>query len=398
VKFATATGNSVVVSGGAKDTNLTGCTLDGYTNNALFVSAASGTQVRSCTLNGRPSTGTGIMLDRADDTSLFFNMVSGHGGQGLVIQDSARVLVGPGNVVKLNAREGILVQKGGSGLATSATLQSTQVTNNGRNSAGVACRDSSAAIVNCTIAGPHQWGLFVASTASVSVANSILWGASYADRYTDRASTAMANTIYQRQGGAGSWVGSSNLTSDPLLANVAADDVHLLAGSPAKESGNNAPTAIALPSADLDGDARVMFAIVDRGADERVASGFVGNPLDLSGSWIRETDDGLLTMTLSVPQLAGRHAMMLASLSGATNGLPLGQGAVLPLQVDALTQAFLEAPSATLMALDAQGQASFVLAVPREFVAAVAREIAFAIVAVPELDFASNPVVVRFLR
>jgi Right handed beta helix region len=65
---------------------------------------------------------------------------------------------------------------------------------------------------------------------------------------------------------------NGNISADPLFANAAAGDYHLLTGSPAIDAGDNA--APGLPGADLDGEPRIQDgngdgnAIVDMGVDE----------------------------------------------------------------------------------------------------------------------------------
>ncbi|HEY3267011.1 MAG TPA: right-handed parallel beta-helix repeat-containing protein [Armatimonadota bacterium] len=59
---------------------------------------------------------------------------------------------------------------------------------------------------------------------------------------------------------------SGNISADPRLANLAAGDYHLLAGSPCIDKGDN--TAVKPGDLDLDGQARQAGAAVDIGADE----------------------------------------------------------------------------------------------------------------------------------
>lgn len=403
----TPSSTAIVVTGSANQSKIQGCIVSGYTGNAIFVSNATNTEVRGCALTGSASSGAGVLVDRGNGTSLFGTIVANNGGQGIVIQDSANVLVGPGNVVKRNRREGILVQQGGGALPTSVTMESTQVTNNAvgfANTAGVMIRNATLKMVNCTVASAsspgHWWNLYVANTATATVANSVFWGAGFSDRFLQAGSSTMDYSIYGTQAGSATWgtILGNNVVSDPLFANLVSDDVHIGATSPAKHTGVNAPSGVALPSVDYEGDPRVICTTVDRGADERVLPCVLGNSLHLAGEWLREPGDSLLRLDLDAPTQAGRSALLLASLAGATNGVPLRLGAVLPLEPDALTVAFLAAPAIAVLPLDAQGRATTTIAVPVEVQAALGREIAFAFTVVPALDFASNPVVVRFFQ
>ena len=55
---------------------------------------------------------------------------------------------------------------------------------------------------------------------------------------------------------------------DPLLVNPVAGDLHIDAGSPAINAGENLPSS-QIGTLDIDGDARIFRGIVDLGADER---------------------------------------------------------------------------------------------------------------------------------
>ncbi len=65
----------------------------------------------------------------------------------------------------------------------------------------------------------------------------------------------------------GGWPGTGNIDADPLFADVAAGDLHLLPGSPCRNAGDPA-AALAPGAADLDGDPRILEGRVDMGADE----------------------------------------------------------------------------------------------------------------------------------
>ena len=406
VTVTPTSGTSIVVTGGSNLTQVRGCTLVGYTGNAAFVTNATNTEIRSCTMTGSAASGTGVLVDRSNGTSLFSNVVSGHNGQGIVIQDSANVLVGPGNIVKRNTREGVLIQQAGAALPTSVTMESSQITNNGLaagNYGGVFARSSTLKMVNCTVASSftlgHYWNLYIDSSATATVANSLFWGARYCDRFLAGGISRMDYSIYGTQTGSTAWSAytGNNTTTDPQLVNVASDDVHVVATSPAKNSGTNAPTNVALPSADYEGDARVLCTTVDKGADELTPC-FLGNALDLVGPWTREPGQSRLQLGLDASNQSGRTVLLLASFAGATNGVPLANGAVLPLQPDAVTFAFLDAPAFSLVQLDGQGRGTFTLELPPPLLDAFGRQVAFAFTVVPTLDFVSNPVVVRFFQ
>ncbi len=60
----------------------------------------------------------------------------------------------------------------------------------------------------------------------------------------------------------------NNINVDPLFANAAIGNYHLSAASPCIDSGSS--SAPSLPSTDIDGDARIIYAAVDIGADEYI--------------------------------------------------------------------------------------------------------------------------------
>ena len=61
---------------------------------------------------------------------------------------------------------------------------------------------------------------------------------------------------------------TSLIGEDPLLVNPGAGDLHLNAGSPAIDAGENLSSA-QMGTMDIDGDPRVSGAAVDIGADEK---------------------------------------------------------------------------------------------------------------------------------
>jgi len=64
----------------------------------------------------------------------------------------------------------------------------------------------------------------------------------------------------------GGWPGEGNIDADPLFANAALGDYHLLAASPCRNAGP--PNASLAPPTDFEGDPRVLEGRVDMGIDE----------------------------------------------------------------------------------------------------------------------------------
>jgi hypothetical protein len=96
------------------------------------------------------------------------------------------------------------------------------------------------------------------------VTNSILWGDLTGGTPTEiRTSNGVVVEYSDVQGG---FSGTGNINADPLFVDAANGDTHLGAGSPCIDAGSG--TASDLPGTDLDGDARILGAGPDIGADE----------------------------------------------------------------------------------------------------------------------------------
>jgi hypothetical protein len=63
----------------------------------------------------------------------------------------------------------------------------------------------------------------------------------------------------------GGWPGAGNIDADPLFADPAAHDFHLLHPSPCRNAGDNAAV---VEAGDFEGDPRIAGGTVDMGADE----------------------------------------------------------------------------------------------------------------------------------
>jgi hypothetical protein len=127
--------------------------------------------------------------------------------------------------------------------------------------------DADAVIVNCTIYGnlSDQLSGGVANIASRTVlANGLFW-ANQGDEILDVDSTVSV-TYSLVQGG---YPGIGNFHAEPRLANPASRDFHLLAGSPAIDTGRDSSSAeFGRVALDFDGDARPFGPAFDIGADE----------------------------------------------------------------------------------------------------------------------------------
>ncbi len=108
-------------------------------------------------------------------------------------------------------------------------------------------------------------GGFMVSTAALR--NCIAWGNTRGGLASDLYMTGIPATLENSDVGAstGTFLGTGDLSVDPLFASLAAGDIHLTAASPCRHAG----AAVAgLPLFDLDGDARTIGPATDMGADE----------------------------------------------------------------------------------------------------------------------------------
>jgi len=148
-------------------------------------------------------------------------------------------------------------------------------------------RDEFVELVNCTFAenvATEEGGAIFNEAASPHLSNCILWnnrnvnggGLDAAIYNWDDFPPSFPTVDYSIvQGWDGSWAGVGTSSVDPMLVNSAGmdgvpgtgdDDVRLLPGSPAINAGD--PDSTGLPTADLDGHARVLCGGVDIGAYE----------------------------------------------------------------------------------------------------------------------------------
>jgi len=141
--------------------------------------------------------------------------------------------------------------------------------------------NSSPTVTNCILWGNYSGnsggGMYNNWSSSPTVTNCILWG---------NAAASGGNRIYNEAGSvpvisycdivncfySGSWAtslgvdGGGNIDGDPLFVDAAGGDFHLQETSPCINAGDN--IAPSLPVTDFEGDPRIIYGIVDIGADE----------------------------------------------------------------------------------------------------------------------------------
>ncbi|MCI0587151.1 MAG: hypothetical protein L0323_09960 [Planctomycetes bacterium] len=119
-------------------------------------------------------------------------------------------------------------------------------------------------LTNTTVWGHAGGALSAAAGTSATISNSVLWsnGAS-----SISGAGSIAATSSDIQGGTGQpWFGAGCIALDPMLADPAAGDFHLLFGSPCRDAGTAA--APFFSTSDFEGDPRTSGAGPDMGADE----------------------------------------------------------------------------------------------------------------------------------
>lgn len=135
-------------------------------------------------------------------------------------------------------------------------------------------------LINCTVAGNSNYepsypgGIInytdgmAGSSAKIVLRNTIVWGNvnSYGNPTTinNNGSGTTVDAQYSDIQGGG-YAGTGNINTDPLFANPATFDVHLLCGSPCVNVGNNAAN---VTTTDLDGQPRVAGSTIDMGVYE----------------------------------------------------------------------------------------------------------------------------------
>lgn len=191
---------------------------------------------------------------------------------------------------------GNMITGNGLGIVTRGTTQALLINNIiARNSAasimdyaqrnGVYADDSSTvALVNNTIYQNQLHGIVRASSAAISVVNTIISSSGGEDLQNLSAGDIQYSFI-----GDGTLAGGTNLQGDPRFVNPSLDDFRLATGSPAIDKGSNA--APNLPFLDYNGQLRVASAsslpgngVVDMGALEAGSSYPLNYPLLVSGN------------------------------------------------------------------------------------------------------------------
>ncbi|MFC1889431.1 right-handed parallel beta-helix repeat-containing protein [Thermodesulfobacteriota bacterium] len=170
---------------------------------------------------------------------------------------------------------------------------------------GIDGSSSDVTITNCTVVGNSGRGLYATSSDTVmTVTNCIVWdNGSGTEAYQVYGMGTFDLTYSCIQGCAAycSPKDATNMGNDPLFVNPGGNDYHLQATpvpSPSIDSGNN--SAPDLPSTDIDGDPRIVNAVVDMGVDE-----VNDNPdlVEMASFTALEVPEGVLVLWVTLSEI-----------------------------------------------------------------------------------------------
>ena len=151
--------------------------------------------------------------------------------------------------------------------------------------------DTGSRVLHCTIAnntggngstgnGPGGILYFEMINSGSILENSIVWGNTGTELMEVVLPLNATTPVVSHSDIEGGWPGTNNIDADPIFTDMASGDLHLQAASPCLDMGD--ATVFGLPTADIDGDPRIVFAGPDMGADE-IASPFLsGSGEDLA--------------------------------------------------------------------------------------------------------------------
>lgn len=159
---------------------------------------------------------------------------------------------------------------------------------------GVYCWSGSPKIANNIVSGAVNCGLYFAG-GSPSLANTIIAFNGIGVRSIKSAASLSHNDVYANTiSYDGIGAGPGDISADPQFANSGGGDFHLGPDSPCVNAGDN--LAAGMPSADIDGEARIVNGTVDIGPYERwyarLSSSADGTSVQIRGSAVTAAFDG----------------------------------------------------------------------------------------------------------
>jgi len=277
--------------------------------------------------------GGGVRIDDSDATLINNTFTGNHASSGgaIYMEGSTATLIG--NTFTNNSCKNYGGGIGIFGGCGGTTLTQNSITNNETNSSdkaggvsirsgnitvtnntiaendgtGLLIREKSVTVTNNTIANNQGDGLHVSGGYKALIANCILWGNG------GNGDLVEATAIYSDIGVGGTG-DNGNISEDPRF--VGGSNYHLSIDSPCINTGTNA--AQGLPDNDIDGEPRILYGVVDMGADE------VSHLMDLQPDlWVQQGDTWLgdniynthgANQTTTIELISGETALFPAKL------------------------------------------------------------------------------------
>ena len=267
VTNCTFTGNSAEFFGGGmscvnSSPTVTNCTFSGNTSmhhgGGMHILNSSLT-VTNCTFSGNSATVGGGGIYNVN-SSLTVTNCTFSGNTAVTGGGMSNQSISP-TVVTNCTFSGNSATVGGGGMYNSGSPTVTNCTFSG-NSAGVFGGGgmfnlgSSPTVTNCTFSGntaTNDGGGMYSIHSSPTIINCILWNNSRNEIFDDPDSVTTARYSDIEQG----WPGTGNIDADPLFVDDASGDLHLSAGSPCIDAGNNFAVPFFITT-DLDGNPRFV--------------------------------------------------------------------------------------------------------------------------------------------
>ncbi|MHC4944847.1 MAG: FG-GAP-like repeat-containing protein [Planctomycetota bacterium] len=259
---------------------------------------------------------------------------------------------------------------------------------------GMFCYVSNPNIFNNTITqnGSVSGGGIYCDSFLSSICNTILW-----DDFPDE--IAGGNPEATCCDVLGGWTGSGNIDMDPLFEEPSNGDYHLNWLSPCINRGTN----MGLPVMDVDGDSVPCMGTCDMGADEFTGThAFEADLFTLS-----EAVGGVINLDIHAGAGNGKQGyIILGSISGTAPGKSLpGGNAILPLNYDIVTEFVIENLNSPLFMnflgiTDPTGYGAAIFNTQGPMppgIAGITISFAYALIAPPSWDFASNPINIDIL-
>ena len=294
------TGNTALLDGGgvyideSSEPQLSNCVISdnnaGRNGGGLYVSGSADPVLIDCDLNGNSAAGIGGGIYGYSGYTLTGciiseNFAGGDGGGGIYNYCNATELtdcVITGNTTAGDG--GGIYNKSYLLTSCSSSLTNCLISGNSAENGGGMCNlaslgtgSCSPVLINCTFSGNSVSGsgneMYNVedsfATCEPQMINCIIWndlaivnsvaspGYSYCDIKGSGGSTAWVSSFGTDNG--------NNIDADPLFVSQAAGDLHLVAGSPCLDTGNNSANS---ETTDLDGEARIQNGTIDMGAYE----------------------------------------------------------------------------------------------------------------------------------